>query len=310
MIQYKRLVLVILICISVIFSGCKQIVKDEDIPENYTIYASFYPVYALASLIINEDIPGISLMQLIQPQDGCLRSYTLSDWDAYLLSGADAVILCGNGLESFAGAYTVYEGEGPAQINVTSALALEVTEDEGVSEESHLYGANPWLFMSATGALSMTESICANMIALDPKYESAYLLNLEKATERLNKLYDDIIRLMENADRNTPVALMHEGLIYTAKELGLNVCARIDHESGVTEEEERIIEILSELKESKAEVVLIEKKAPDSLTNRLTENGYRVVLIDTLSTGNQTFGADGYFEAIYDNAAKIANALR
>jgi len=98
----KRMyVLLTLILPALILSGCAPVVKESDVPEDFGIYASFLPVYMLLDLIIDEDIPGMNLHLLIQPQDGCMRSYALSDWDQYVLMNADAVILIGNGFESF-----------------------------------------------------------------------------------------------------------------------------------------------------------------------------------------------------------------
>ncbi len=59
-----------------------------------------FRVYALSAPILS-GAPGITLKCLVQPQDGCLRNYELSDWDAALLGSADAAILSGRGLESF-----------------------------------------------------------------------------------------------------------------------------------------------------------------------------------------------------------------
>ena len=79
--------------------GCSPIV--EDTPDAISLYATFYPIYALAQMVL-QDVPDLTLNCLVQPQDGCLRAYSLSDWDLYLLAySADGVIMGGCGLESF-----------------------------------------------------------------------------------------------------------------------------------------------------------------------------------------------------------------
>ena len=302
----KRCVLLAIVFM-VLLSGCSPIVEPDDIPEQFTIYATFFPVYALSELVL-DGVPGIRLKQLIQPQDGCLRSYTLSDWDAYLMAEADAVIMNGSGLESFSGIYSQFEGEGPAFIDSTSSILPIATAGES-EESSHLAGVNPWLFLSVDGAIQMTEAIAANMIMLDPDYEEIYLKNLDSAKKQLQALKDEIEQIMNGADLTVPVALMHEGLIYTAEELGLNVAVRIEHESGAWMDENEMNQALSLIGEANAKVVLIEKQAPDSIIRVLEEAGIQTALLDTLSNGNEALGSEGYFDAMKNNAEAIANAL-
>ena len=95
----------------------------------------------------------------MQPQDGCLRDYALSDWDLYLLSGADMVIAGGRGLESFESTLQSLGASGPVV-----ALTLYNTELYGQDEEAadgeendHFTGANPHLYMGIDGAKYILE---------------------------------------------------------------------------------------------------------------------------------------------------------
>lgn len=295
----------LLIALSLALTGCSPLVNDADIPQEFTLYASFYPIYALAALIVDSDIPGMTLNQLIQPQDGCLRLYTLSDWDAYMLMRADAVILGGNGLEAFANALTGLGEDGPAVIQALSGLTL--SGDAG--SESHMYGVNPWLFLSVTGAMDIAEAICVNMIALDAPYEQQYRENLDDARSRLSELRSRMLSALEGCDMATPVALAHEGLEYFAKDMGLSVYTRVDRESGVDTSGQELTDMLAALDAFGAEAVLIERQAPDALVNTLELYGYRVCKLDTLSTGSEALGADGYFDAMCSNALALRAAL-
>ena len=79
--NFFKSALLALLC-AAIFAGCVRI--ELPVPEPQTVYASFYPIYALAAGVC-ENVPGLTLSCLTQPQDGCLRSYELSDWDYQLL---------------------------------------------------------------------------------------------------------------------------------------------------------------------------------------------------------------------------------
>lgn len=300
----KRILLIFVILPALILSGCAPVVDQSEIPENFTIYASFLPVYMLADMIVDENIPGMNLHLLIQPQDGCMRSYALSDWDAYLSMNADCVILIGNGFESFESTLMSMGESGPSVISASSSLVLD---SSGVSEieGSHFAGANPWLFLSADGGLSLTEAIAANMIALDPDYEQAYMKNLKNAYDAFDALKSEFEAIAGKLDNKKPVALMHEGLIYPAKDFGLNVVLRIERESGEYPDGGYIEDILQELDESGVQAVLIEKQAPDMLVRALTEAGYEVALMDTLSAGDASNGFESYFERMLENARTI-----
>ena len=283
----KRLI-ALLLCLTLFLSGCSSQPQNEAEKE-LTIYASFYPVYALAAAIVS-DIPGMRLHQLVQPQDGCLRNYTLSDWDLYTASNADALILAGSGLESFADTVSSLGENGPAVARVLGSLVLR-TEEWG---SAHFSGVNPWLFLSVEGARQISEAIAANMLELDPACENLYLANLHAADERLSALKTEMADILAGANLTAPVAVLHEGLFYLADEWSLNVVTAIERESGDTLSEEA----LETLSQSGARVVLIEKQSPEALVKRLEADGYRVALIDTLSTGNETMGADGYYAAM------------
>ena len=193
----KKKICVFLIAIlpALILSGCAPVVNEDDIPENFNIYASFLPAYMLSDMII-DDIPGMNLHLLIQPQDGCMRNYVLSDWDQYVLMNADAAILIGNGFESFESAVMNMGENGPGVISASSSLVLD-SSGKGDTDESHLNGANPWLFLSADGGLSLIEAIAANMIALDPDYEAKYIENLNDAFSRFEELQKEIFAVSE-----------------------------------------------------------------------------------------------------------------
>lgn len=304
----KICVFLIVILPALILSGCAPVVNDEDIPENFSIYASFLPVYMLSDMIIS-DIPGVNLHLLIQPQDGCMRNYGLSDWDQYVLMNADATILIGNGFESFESAVMSMGENGPSVISASSSLVLD-SSGTGDTDESHLNGANPWLFLSADGGLSLIEAIAANMIALDPDYEAKYIQNLNLAYDRFEKLKNEIDSIRENIDTQKRVALAHEGLIYVANDFGLNVKVRIDRESGEYPDESFLEETLSKLEKADAEIVLVEKQAPNALTEALKAAGYPVVYIDTLSAGVPQNAAKAYFERMIENARAIEAAFR
>ena len=115
-------IIALILIISVALSGWHRLVEPEY--KSISVYATFWPVYALSNAVM-KDVPDARLRLLVQPQDGCLRDYALSDWDAAILSrSADAVLMGGRGLESFESALFGWGESGPAVSAVLYNLEL------------------------------------------------------------------------------------------------------------------------------------------------------------------------------------------
>ncbi len=297
-----------LILVVIVLTGCVRIVPEA--PESLSVYATFYPIYALCDAVMS-GIPDAELHCLVQPQDGCLRAYQLSDWDVSLLvAGADAVIAGGRGLESFESTLFGWGEEGPAISAVLYNLELYRGRDgEGDSEaQSHLAGPNPHLYMSMDGAKQIVESIYAMLIALDPRYTEDYADNAEAAEKRLDELFAGTSEALERF-KGSPVILMNEALIYTARDYGLKVVEWYERESGESLSDLELESCLERLSGAGASVVLIEKQAPQSLVDALKASGYAVARLDVMSTHREGEGFDRYLEIQNDNARVLREAL-
>lgn len=306
----KRLLTLILIPM-LLLSGCVNVAQPEPEAaqiEGKLIYASFYPLYALSERIVR-GVPNMVVKVLVQPQDGCLRNYELSEWDIAKIASCDAMIVGGRGLETFEAALMNQEDGGVAAIGAMNGLTLIGQGGEVDGElESHLQGGNPWLFLSTDGAEQIMESIAGGMAGLDPGFEGMYADNLERGQEALQNLRQDCLEALVRVAPQ-PVALLHEGLVYLAEDLGLNVVCQVDREPGTELYDNDLSAAIDEMNAAGAKVVLVEKQAPDQLKQALKAAGFRVALIDTLSTFPIGAGFDHYLKAMKGNARAVADAF-
>ena len=290
-------------------SGCRPLVADADGP--ISVYATFYPIYALADAVMR-DVPDATLHCLAQPQDDCLRSYQLSDWDAALLTrGADAVIAGGRGLESFESTLFGWGEDGPAISAVLYNLELYSPQQSAVDGEaqSHFQGPNPHLYMSLEGAKQIVESISATMVSLDPAYADQYIDNAQASIKALDGALVSARSLLAGySDRR--VALMSEALVYVAQDYSLDVAEWIERETGAACGDNELAAWLDRLDKAEAEVVLIERQAPQGLREALEGAGYAVAPIDVLSTHVEGEGFDRYLEIQGENARAILDAFK
>ena len=299
--NFFKSALLALLC-AVLFAGCVRI--ELPVPEPQTVYASFYPIYALAAGVC-ENVPGLTLSCLTQPQDGCLRSYSLSDWDAALLSGADMLIMSGRGLENWE---ETLEGGALPVLKAAEGLHLLGEEEQMTDESGHFEGTNPWAFLSVQGARGMTAAIAAGMSALDPDYAAIYAENLAAMEKRFDALSADMRSALSGIDLPGMI-LMQEGLAYFARDIGAVSYIEIEREAGSDMSDIEFADALEKMSASGYSLVLIEKQAPQGLIKALENEGYTVVLIDILTDHSESEGADGYFSAMLRSTQALAAAL-
>ena len=301
-------VAVLILSMLLLLSGCNTQPQEQAQPdETKLVYATFFPLYAITERVIR-GVPDLHLRTLIQPQDGCIRDYQLSDLDIAKIAAADAIIMAGRSLESFEGAFFT-DDIGLTAIAAYDGLTLigQGTETDG-EEGSHFDGENPWLFLSVEGAGLIMESIAGAMASVDPDYEAQYAENLHQGLEELEDLYADMQAAL-TAVNPVSVGLMHEGLVYMAEDLGLHVACHVDREPGTAVYDNDLMITRADLKGTGAKVVLLEKQAPDQLKNAMKDAGYQVALIDTLTTFPMGAAFDHYLEAMRGNARAIAGAF-
>ena len=308
----KSIALILGACLlAAALSGCGLHAEEEvpQEPEALSVYATFYPIYALTALVA-DSVPDLQVNCLAQPMDGCLRSYSLSDWDlALLMQSADVVIAGGRGLEAFESTLYALGENGPAVTSVLYNLELATVKPANeTGEDSHWTDENPHIYMTIDGAIAIAERIAANLAVLDPKYGDLYDKNLQEAQNRLESLRIEMHEVAGGL-QGQKVIVLNEALVYAAQEYGLDVELYYARESGegiYDRDLEACIELLSTCD---ARVILLEKQAPEALRRALEEAGFRVAALDVLSTRRASEGAEGYFEAQLANARALAAAF-
>lgn len=294
------------IILAMLLTGCAPEISREDKSEK--VYATFYPIYVLSSLVL-DDIPGIRLKCLVQPQDDCLRLYDLSDWDASVLAyDADCIIIGGNGLESFENALYSADEDGAAVVEATYSLELyEYTGENTYDTTGHLTGINPHAYMSADLAGQIINTICNAARKLYPEHSNKISENTEDALKKISELKNRIDGIRNNTYGKN-VILMNEALEYVAKDYGLNPVYRYDRESATTIYGEKLAEAINIFSDLDADAVMIEEQAPAELIEALEEAGFEVIRINIMASG-YTNARDAYCNIQLENAARIESAF-
>jgi len=154
----------------------------------------------------------------------------------------------------------------------------------------------------------ITKRIADSMILLDPENEAIYRANLQKASEMLETLSSEIKTVVSGLS-GKKVIVMNEALIYTTQEYGLSIDLCYERESGEDLYDADLVECLQALRKSDADVILIEKQAPQRLCNALKDAGYQLACMDVLSTRRAQEDSQAYFDALRSNAHAAKEAF-
>ena len=243
---------------------------------------------------------GFSVHQLVQPQLDCIRLYELSDWDIVQLSSAEVCIIWGK-LESFSDTLTQAE-TGPAVIAIADDNAEYTLSDELVDYDyyEHFSGENPNSYMSLSHMKIALDSLYHSLCELYPDSAETFTVNYE----RMVKLMDEAsLQLTELNDgiKHEAVAALFEGAPYILDEIGIEWQYIYPRELASDINGEDLTEMLELLNESGVQAVLIEQQAPTALKRALSDAGYTVRQVSTLTTLNKPT-LEEYIDVIVSNA--------
>ncbi|MBQ3761863.1 MAG: zinc ABC transporter substrate-binding protein [Clostridia bacterium] len=285
----------------------KYALKEEK--DDYYIYASCYPVYAISSMIMR-DTPGMHLIQLTQPKEEGYTDHSLSDWESALLSNADALVLMGFGFEGFSS--SLLSGKA-AEITLLSMMELACLPEEcavldlGSDEIVSLGHGSPWFYMSPRNCMQLIEVMCGNMAYLDQEYAQGYYDNLEETT----KVLEPIAERSESIDclKGCRVAVAHDALLYTASDLGAETCVYIGRKTTSELSEEDVSKCIDLLLSNDVHVLLIEEQAVISDPEAFEKAGITVIRQQLMLDRTPAFSYSGLLEGLSANLDAIEKAF-
>lgn len=221
---YVALMLTVILILSVgltaLYVHMEQKTTDKE-DATVSIVTSFYPLYTLA-LNLTKDVPTVQVVNMSEPQTGCLHDYQMTPEDMRLLSTADIFLVNGGGIESFL-PDVQEEYKDLNIITATSKLDLISEEDE------HDLNAHAW--MSVTNYRMMVQYVAEELAKVDSDHAKEYMANAQVYDTKLAQL-SLIEEQVKKQLNEAPVVIFHEAFAYLANELGWDVkyCLDLDEE--------------------------------------------------------------------------------
>lgn len=320
-------VVIMLCCILFVGVGAANIYVNanstDEKTEDFVVVTSFYPMY-IAAMNVMEDVPGVTLKNLSEPQTGCLHDFQLTPEDMKLLSTADVFIINGGGIESFmeeiAKAYpnliVIDASEGIALLEgdhdhegETDHIHEDEIDQSHEEDQAHDHDeeVNAHAWMSVPLYRRQVENIANGLAEANPKNASFYKTNALGYDTRLAKLEEKQQEVIELVKEQLAI-MFHCAFDYVAEDYGLHVafCMDLDEERQVSAGE--VAEVLSIIETEDVKYIFAEELYGKSMCDMVQkEADVTVVYLDPLNRGD--YAKDSYIEAMSRNIELIKEAF-
>ena len=299
---------------SYIISGCSQSSKGDGnggSDEKVTIITSFYPIY-LHVINIVKDVPEVEVLNMTEPQTGCLHDYQLSPEDIKTLDRADIFVVNGGGMESFMDKILSQLDKMPI-IDASEHIELIEEDHHGHDheEDDHNHEFNPHVWVSVTGAIGQVEQIAKELAILDPENKAYYEQNAKEYIGKLKELKREMHEGLDDVP-NKNIVTFHEAFSYFAQEFNLNIVGTIVTETGSEPSAKELSKVIEDIKEHNVKAVFTEpqftSKAADMISK---EADIGLYTLDPVVTSGPTLKEeDEYIKKMKENLKILEEALR
>jgi zinc transport system substrate-binding protein len=310
--NYKKkkyiFVLFLLLILSLLGAGVTKLFyrnQNTEKMDEVRIVTSFYPVY-IAALNVAGGIEGVRIENLTEPQTGCLHDYQLTAEDVISLNEADIFIMNGGGMESFiedvvAQYPELYIIDASENISMSEETVKEEVEGHDHGEEN----AHVWL--DTEKYKEQIRNIQNRLSEEDPSHARAYKENADLYIDRIKELTDLIKRDLAELN-GKKVIVFHEGFVYFAEEIGMDVGAVIDMDDQTSLSAGEIARIINMIKGENIDILLAEERYGSQIANAVSaETGAMVCIIDPLVTGEMS--EDAYLQSMRKNIEVLKEVL-
>ncbi len=296
-----------------IISGCSKPsnAKSHEDEEKLTIITSFYPIY-LHAINIAQDIPGVKVVNMTQPQTGCLHDYQLSPEDIKTLDTADVFIVNGGGIESFMDKVLEQLDEMPI---IDASEHIELIEEDhpghGDAEDDHDHEFNPHVWVSVTGAIQQVDQIAKELAILDPNNKEHYEKNASEYIGKLEELKAEMHASLDDIP-NKKIVTFHEAFSYFAQEFDFNIVGTIVTETGAEPSAKELSQIIEDIKEHDVKAVFTEPQFTSKAASLIAqEAGVGLYTLDPIVTSGPTLEEkDEYIKTMKENLKTLEEALK
>ena len=307
--------IIILLLFSMVLPGCTggsgkpidQSMQTKADKGRMKIYASFYPMYFLASEIAGDKAEVITMVPAgAEPHDWeptPKMIIELNKADMLVYNGAEMEVWIDNILPNIDSDRTKI---------VDASEGIELLESEEHEDEGHEHGRyDPHIWVSPIRAMQQAQTIYDALVEVDPANSEYYGKNKIELDSKLTKLGKDIWDASKSFKSNI-IVVSHEAFGYFANDYGFKQVAI----RGVNPQEEpspsKMAELVRECREKNVKYIFFEKLTSPKLSETLArEVGAETLVLNDaagLSEEDIKSGKD-YITVMYENLENLKKAL-
>jgi zinc transport system substrate-binding protein len=276
-------------------TGCGGEKKDDG---KLKIVTSFYPIY-LETINIVGNIDGVEVINLTEPQTGCLHDYQLTTEDMKTLETADIFVVNGLGMENFLDKVTK---------NLKVIDASHTDEIYLIKDGEEI---NPHVWMSITYAMAQVREIQRQLCEIDPEHAHQYKENTLNYLNELSALRDEMHLSLDNLP-NKDIVTFHEAFPYFAAEFKLNIAGVIEREPGTEPTPQELTDTVKIVNNLPVKVLFTEPQySPKAAETIARETAAKIFTLDPITTGEAKFeNKNDYQNKMRQNMKTLADALK
>lgn len=285
---FVTVMLLILMTASIALTSLYVRHERSDNGDSFQVVTSFYPMYIAAKNIIGS-CDGVTLVNLSEPQTGCMHDYQLTAEDMKKLSLADVFVVNGGGIENFL---------------ADTAAQYPDLQMVYASERLNLLEDNAHAWMSIQDHMVQVQTIADGLSRTDKSHSSIYQKNCADYLEKLEALSR---RQEELAKESASVhaVIFHEAFAYVVRDFHLeeNGSMDLDEERQVSAGE--VADILAQIRGNGVKLILAEELYGKRMCETVREEmpDVRAVYLDTCVRGD--YEADSYLNAMQENLNRL-----
>ncbi len=296
--KFTWTLLILLLALSMMLSACSGVKKGTGANDETLIVTSFYPLYVF-TINITREVPGVRVVNMTEPQTGCLHDYQLVPADLKTLEKADIFVINGAGMESFLDKVT---SQLPKLTLIEGSKDIPLLTDERGEE-------NPHVWVGISGAIQEVKNITDGLIAADPTNEALYKRNCEEYVSKLEALKTKMKDALKDV-KTRDIVTFHEAFPYFAQEFDLNIISVVEREPGSEPSSGELKETIEAISQSGTRVLFAEPQySPKSAQTIAEQTGAKVYTLDPVVTGPKDASPDSYEKTMEKNLEVLIEAL-
>ncbi|MBR5543363.1 MAG: zinc ABC transporter substrate-binding protein [Oscillospiraceae bacterium] len=285
----KLVALFLAICAMLSLSSCKEENTSQD---KLRIITSFYPVY-ITTLNIVDGVESVELINMTEPDVGCLHDYIMTAEDIEKAVGAKLFIASGLNMEKFVG---------KVSLGIPRLELLESGEDipHKIGEEEE---ENPHYWMNIENTIAQTEKIKRTLCRIDPVNADVYEKNAAEYTQKLNEVKLEAQERCASLGKRK-IAVMHDSFDYFADEFGLEIIALVPDDDNII--------AADKIERAGIDTIFTQQSFAEnaSLRTIVKKKGWNIAVLDTLTSGEINEDTkDAYLDAVHKNLDLLESVL-